>query len=152
MKKVVNKIIVSMMALAVLFASNTSMVEAKEANANEDVVYEQNIEAASDSIIKTYSFGRSSSSYNVGAVRKSSTSTLQLIMPNNNGTSYMQGNVSFTPMSGGKSIDIRFANYASESYMVPLDSVPEGAYFLHISGAVVGSSGQARVTLIYNAD
>ncbi len=140
------------MALAVLFVSNTSLVEAKEANTNEDVVYEQNIDTASDSIVKAYDFVRSSSSYNVGAVRKSSTSTLQLIMPNNNGKSYMQGNVSFTPMSGGKSIDIRFANYATESYMVPLDSVPEGAYFLHISGAVVGSSGQARVTLVYNAD
>ena len=53
-------------------------------------------------------------------------------MPNNNGKSYMQGNVSFTPMTGGKSIDIRYANYSTQDYMVPLDTVEPGAYFLYI--------------------
>lgn len=141
------------MALTVLFVSNTSIAEAKGVDVNEDIMYEQGANVvASDTITKAYNFEKSSSSYNVGAVRKRSTSTLQLIMPNDKGRSYMQGNVSFTPMSGGRSIDIKFANYATENYMVPLDSVPEGAYFLHISGAVVGSSGQARVVHVYNAD
>ncbi len=150
MKKIVRKFMVSMMALAVLFVSNTSMVEAKAPNTADCGTSEQSVYAYRGDIDKTYIFGRSAISKNVGAVIKTSSSTLRLIMPNNNGKSYMQGNVSFTPMSGGRSIDINYANYSTGDYMVPLDSVPEGAYFLHISGAVVGSSGQASVRLVYS--
>ncbi len=151
MKNAIKKFIVSAMALAVLFASNTSLVEAKEANADTGVVYEQSADAvARANQDKTYNFGRSTTSYHVGPVIVTDSSTLRLIMPNNNGKSYMQGNVSFTPMTGGKSIDIRYANYSTQDYMVPLDTVEPGAYFLYISGAVVGSSGQASVRLIYN--
>ncbi len=45
MKNAIKKFIVSAMALAVLFASNTSLVEAKEANADTGVVYEQSADA-----------------------------------------------------------------------------------------------------------
>lgn len=150
MKNAIKKIMVSFMALVVLFASNPTLVKAKESNTNDGVVYEQSADAVTRSnITKGYSFGRSATSYHVGAVIVTDNSELRLIMPNNGGSSYMQGNVSFTPMTGGNSIDIRYSNYATENYMVPLDSVPNGAYFLYISGAVVGSSGKANVTLIY---
>lgn len=45
MKNAIKKTIFSVIAFAVLFASNTSMVEAKELNANAGILYEQSADA-----------------------------------------------------------------------------------------------------------
>jgi len=96
MKNAIKKIMVSFMALVVLFASNPTLVKAKESNTNDGVVYEQSADAVTRSNMdKTYTFGRSTTSYHVGAVIVTDDSKLRLIMPNNGGSSYMQGNVSF---------------------------------------------------------
>lgn len=151
MKKAFKKLMVSVMALAILLASNASLVEAKESNDNNGVMYEQSVDAVSPlkNYDQTYPFGRSATTYHVGTVYKGPSSKLELRMSNDNGKSYLQGNISLSPMTGGSSYDIRFANYSTEDYFVDLSGVPDGAYFLYITAAVVGSSGTGSVRLIY---
>ena len=93
----------------------------------------------------TYEFGSVWETYTLGLKSISSSTTLTLTMPSNNGKNLVQGTIYFIPLSGGSSINVSYGNYAMESYQVNLSSIPAGGYMIKIGGVAVGESDYAKV-------
>ncbi len=98
----------------------------------------------------TYEFGSVWETYTLGLKSISSSTTLTLTMPSNNGKNLVQGTIYFIPLSGGSSINVSYGNYAMESYQVNLSSIPAGGYMIKIGGVAVGESDYAKVTCELN--
>lgn len=97
-----------------------------------------------------YEFGSTWETYTLGLRAISSSTTLTLTMPSNNGKDLVQGTIYFIPLSGGSSINLGYGNYAMESYKVDLSSIPAGGYMIKIGGVAVGESDYAKVTCELN--
>lgn len=95
---------------------------------------------------RTYSFGGSWTTYDIGIKYISSNTKLTLTMPSNNNLDLIQGTIYFIPLNSGTSINVGYANYASQEYTVDLSAVPTGGYLVKIGGVAVGTSDRATVT------
>ena len=142
MKIIIRKFVMVAMAITILF-TNVNMVEASELKADNTSAYEQKTGMESRTT-KTYSFGRSKSSYTIGIISKTSSSQFTIRMPNNNNKDLVQGTVYFIPMSGGTSV-----NYSREEYSLNLSGLSNGIYMVKIDGAAVGTSGSATIKVNY---
>ena len=147
MKIIIRKFVMVAMAITILF-TNVNMVEASELKADNTSAYEQKTGMESRTT-KTYSFGRSKSSYTIGIISKTSSSQFTIRMPNNNNKDLVQGTVYFIPMSGGTSVNYSYANYAREEYSLNLSGLSNGIYMVKIDGAAVGTSGSATIKVNY---
>lgn len=87
--------------------------------------------------------------YMIGSVEKTSASSLTLEMKKDDNQNLVQGTIYFSAFPGGKSVSLKYANYANDTYTVDLSNVPDGRYTLSIDGFAVGSSGKAIVNLSY---
>ena len=85
----------------------------------------------------------------IDSVEKTSASSLTLEMPKDGNQILVQGTIYFSAFPGGKSVSLKYANYANDTYTVDLSNVPAGRYSLSIDGFAVGSSGKAIVILSY---
>lgn len=147
MKKIMKKFVMTAMAITILF-TNVNMVEASELKAGNASIYEQKTDMESRAT-KSYSFGRTKSSYTIGTISKTSSTQFTITMPNNNNKDLVQGTVYFIPMSGGSSVNYSYANYAREEYSLNLSGLSNGVYMVKIDGAAVGTSGSATVKVNY---
>lgn len=85
----------------------------------------------------------------IGSVEKTSASSLTLEMKKDDNQNLVEGTIYFSAFPGGKSVSLKYANYANDTYTVDLSNVPDGRYTLSIDGFAVGSSGKAIVNLSY---
>lgn len=140
----IKRIITLVLSLTILAGNATSVqagfMEERSSQLSEKSTNEQ----------VTYEFGSTWETYTLGLKVISSSTTLTLTMPSNNGKDLIQGTIYFIPLSGGSSINLGFGNYAMETYNVDLSSIPAGGYMIKIGGVAVGESDYAKVTCKLN--
>lgn len=147
MKKIIRKFVMAAMTMVILF-SNVSVAEASELKSDNTSTYEQKEDAVARTG-KTYTFGRTKTSYTVGTMGKTSSSQFIISMPSNKNKDLVQGTVYFVPRAGGSTISYSYSNYSMEEYSLNLSRLPDGMYMVKIDGAAVGTSGKAIVTVNY---
>lgn len=79
MKKIIRKFVMAAMTMVILF-SNVSVAEASELKSDNTSTYEQKEDAVARTG-KTYTFGRTKTSYTVGTMGKTSSSQFIISMP-----------------------------------------------------------------------
>lgn len=134
---------VMVMALAICLTSVPVMAQETEYDVvqqeNEAVIYAS--VPSGYTLVATYS--RTPQTYYLGTTPVQSTSTFQLYLPNESNKDWIQGKVTFTPVSGGTATEFSFTNMSGEYKTFNLSSLTPGTYQVRVYAYAFGTSNKA---------
>lgn len=131
---------------AVILLSNINYVQASELTAAETIQTNGEIGVMSARASKMLIFNRTRSTVTIGTETVTSSSTLILTMPRDNGRSLVQGKVYFLPLaSNGTQYTFSFSNYSKEVQEIDLSGVEPGKYIVKVEAASVGTNTNVYV-------